>query len=120
MFGFWRCAKILELSKHLAKTKTGWAQRNDKVRGWFIEIVRVDSEFKKYNDLKNPSLDDQKAIIKHFTRKLLLGRGPINSFFRRRRHLLGGGPRNCQEPDRPDDQSLSKRKRSPLNCKKFL
>jgi transcription antitermination protein NusB len=70
-----------ELSKHLAKGKTGWAQRNDKVRGWFLETLRVDDEFKKFNELKKPTYDDQKAITKHIARKLILGKSPINSYF---------------------------------------
>jgi N utilization substance protein B len=39
------------------------------------------AEFKKFNLLKSPSEEEQKVIIKHIARKLILGKGPISGYF---------------------------------------
>lgn len=70
-----------ELIRNLAKPAAGWQQRADKVRSWFIEVVRPDQEFRTYNEARSATLEDDKAIIKHISRKLILGKGAINSQF---------------------------------------
>ncbi|HMI68159.1 MAG TPA: transcription antitermination factor NusB [Cyclobacteriaceae bacterium] len=70
-----------ELKKELLKPTTGWASRMDKVRGWFLDIVRTDTEFQKFNQHKSALPEDHKAIVKHLSRKVILGKGPINSYY---------------------------------------
>ncbi len=70
-----------ELKQELLKPTTGWTGRMDKVRGWFLDIVKVDPEFHKFNQLKSPLQEDHKANVKHISRKIILGKGPINSYY---------------------------------------
>jgi N utilization substance protein B len=70
-----------ELKKELLKPTTGWASRMDKVRSWFLDIVRADAEFQKFNQQKSALPEDHKAIVKHLSRKVILGKGPINSYY---------------------------------------
>jgi len=70
-----------DLKKALLKPTAGWANRMEKVRGWFLDIVKVDSEFQKFNQLKSSVPEDHKAIVKHLSRKVILGKSPINSYF---------------------------------------
>lgn len=70
-----------ELKNESTKTGGHWDNRMDKVRGWFKEIVRVDEEFLKYTDVKNPDSDQQHDILKHLIRKLFISQTAIASFF---------------------------------------
>ena len=70
-----------ELKEMLLKNNSGWQGNRDKVRGWFRDVIKMDAEFQKFSLLKSPSHEDQKLIIKHLVRKLILGTGPINSFY---------------------------------------
>ncbi len=70
-----------ELQKYLLKNTTGWQHRMDKVRGWFRDVIKVDTEFQKFNGQKAPPYEDHKQIIKHLARKLILGNGPIHSYY---------------------------------------
>ncbi len=67
----------VELKKEIQKSIV----RPEKARGWFNDIVRSDEEFIRYDQLRSPSADDQRAIIKHLSRKVILGKGTINSHF---------------------------------------
>jgi N utilization substance protein B len=70
-----------DLKKGLVKLTPGWHIRMDKVRGWFLDILRVDPEFQKFNQQKSPAPEDHKAIVKHISRKIILGKGPINGHY---------------------------------------
>jgi N utilization substance protein B len=70
-----------ELRKSLLKDSTGWQNRMDKARGWFRDIVKVDAEFQKFNEQKALVPEDHKLVVKHLVRKLILGNGPINSYY---------------------------------------
>src|SRR5258708_17767681 len=70
-----------ELKKALMKGNAGWQGKMDKVRGWFRDVIKTDTEFQKFNRQESPSIEDQKSIIKHIARKLILGKGLINSYF---------------------------------------
>jgi N utilization substance protein B len=74
-------ADSAELKKESTKTGGHWDNRMDKVRGWFKEIIRVDDEFLKYSDIKNPDVDQQHDILKHLIRKLIISQTAIASFF---------------------------------------
>lgn len=71
----------LELTKALLKSNGNWSSRQELVRDWFREIVKNDEELVKFNALKAPSLEDQKAILKHLIRKVILGKTIINEYF---------------------------------------
>lgn len=70
-----------ELNKALLKTNGNWSTRQDLVREWFREMVKSDEEFIKFNELKTPTLEDQKSILKHLIRKVILGKTVINDYF---------------------------------------
>jgi len=70
-----------ELSKALLKTNGNWSTRQDLIRDWFREILKPDEEFKKFNELKKPTLEDQKSVMKHLIRKMILGKTVINDYF---------------------------------------
>ena len=70
-----------ELKRLLIKSNSGWENRTDKVRDWFQNVIKADVEFRKFNQLETPSNEEQKFIVKHIVRKLILGDGPINSYF---------------------------------------
>ncbi len=70
-----------ELTKALLKTNGNWSTRQDLVKDWFREIVKPDEEFRKFNEVKTPSLEDQKSILKHLIRKVILGKTVINDYF---------------------------------------
>jgi N utilization substance protein B len=53
----------------------------DKVRGWFRDIVKEDSVYKKFIGEDQPDEETQKALIKHLVRKIILGSGTINDYF---------------------------------------
>lgn len=70
-----------ELNKALLKTNGNWSTRQDLVKEWFREMVKSDEEFIKFNELKTPALEDQKSILKHLIRKVILGKTVINDYF---------------------------------------
>ncbi len=70
-----------ELKKTIIKESAGWETRMDKVRGWFRDIVKEDSAYKKFIAEKKPDEEAQKAFVKHLTRKIILGSGAINDYF---------------------------------------
>ncbi len=70
-----------ELTKALIKTNGNWSTRQDLVKDWFREMVKPDEEFRKFNEVKTPSLEDQKSILKHLIRKVILGKTVINDYF---------------------------------------
>lgn len=69
-----------ELRKELAKGQWGWANKQDKVRPWFRDVIKVDDTYNDFISKKKPDLEEQKAFIKHLYRKLILT-GLINDYF---------------------------------------
>jgi transcription antitermination protein NusB len=69
------------LKKESLKYKVSWDTRMDKVRQWLRDVVKQDNEYMAYLDKKAPSLDDQKRLINHFFRRIILGKTSINDFF---------------------------------------
>jgi N utilization substance protein B len=68
-----------ELKKESTKSGGHWDNRMDKVRGWFKDIVRIDDEFMKHTDLKNPTYDEQHELLKHVLRKIIMTQTAIKS-----------------------------------------
>ena len=53
----------------------------DRVRIWFRDVIRQDTEYLHYLDKKNPSLEDQKRFANHLFKKVILGKTVINEYF---------------------------------------
>lgn len=69
------------LKKEALRVNKSWDSRMDKVRSWFRDIVRQDSEYQIYQDKKNPTLDEQKKFANYFFRKILFGKNGIGDQF---------------------------------------
>lgn len=70
-----------ELKKESLKHGIQWNKNFDRVRQWFKDVVKQDSEYMNYLDKKSPSVDDQKKLMNHLFRKVVLGKTAINDFF---------------------------------------
>ncbi len=53
----------------------------DKVRGWFRDILKIESAYNKFIGEVDPDEETQKAFIKHLSRKIILGAGVISDYF---------------------------------------
>ena len=70
-----------EMKKELKKIGRHWADKMDRVRIWFRDVIRQDTEYLHYLDKKNPSLEDQKRFANHLFKKVILGKTVINEYF---------------------------------------
>lgn len=69
------------LRKEALKLGKTWEDKNDRVKGWFRDVIRQDNEYLNYLDKKEPSMDDQRKFIGHLYRKVILGKTIINEYF---------------------------------------
>ncbi len=69
-----------ELKKELSKGQWGWANKQDKVRPWFRDVIKPDDTYNEFISGKKPDLEQHKTFIKHLYRKLILT-GLINDYF---------------------------------------
>jgi N utilization substance protein B len=70
-----------DLKKESIKHGIQWNKTFDRVRQWLKDVVKQDSEYMSYLDKKSPSLDEQKKLVNHLFRKIILGKTSINDFF---------------------------------------
>lgn len=70
-----------ELKKEIQRTGKHWSSKMDRVRVWFRDVIRQDSEYLHYLDKKSPSLEDQKRFANHLFKKIILGKTAINEYF---------------------------------------
>lgn len=70
-----------ELRKQALKLGKHWNDKQDKVKSWFRDVVRQDSEYLVYLDRKTISLEDQKKFVNHLFKKVILGKTIINEHF---------------------------------------
>lgn len=70
-----------ELHREIKKIGRHWVDKMDRVRVWFRDVVRQDTEYLHYLDKKNPSLEDQKRFANHLFKKVILGKTVINEYF---------------------------------------
>lgn len=70
-----------ELKKEIQKAGKHWADKMDRVRVWFRDVIRQDTEYLHYLDKKSPSLEDQKRFANHLFKKIILGKTVINEYF---------------------------------------
>ncbi|HET9054524.1 MAG TPA: hypothetical protein VFM90_10135, partial [Cyclobacteriaceae bacterium] len=73
--------KSEELKKESLKQGIAWDKNFDRVRQWLKDVLKQDNEYMHYLDKKSPSVDDQKKIMNHLFRRIILGKTPINEFF---------------------------------------
>lgn len=70
-----------ELKKESLKQGITWDKNFDRVRQWLKDVLKQDNEYMHYLDKKSPSVDDQKKIMNHLFRRVILGKTSINEFF---------------------------------------
>ena len=70
-----------EMKKELKKIGRPWGDKMDRVRIWFRDVIRQDTEYLHYLDKKNPSLEDQKRFANHLFKRVILGKTVINEYF---------------------------------------
>ncbi len=70
-----------ELKKQAMKHNVSWDTRMDRVRQWLRDVVKQDHEYMAYLDKKAPLAEDQKRMMNHFFRRIILGKTSINEFF---------------------------------------
>ncbi len=70
-----------ELSKETLRLHAGWDKKADQVKLWLRDVVKQDGEYMDYLDRRSPSMDDQKRIINHLYRKIILGKTIINDYY---------------------------------------
>jgi N utilization substance protein B len=70
-----------ELKKNALKLGRHWNDKQDKIKGWFRDVVRQDNEYLHYLDKKNITTDDQKKFVHHLFKKVILGKTIINEYF---------------------------------------
>ncbi|HRJ31432.1 MAG TPA: transcription antitermination factor NusB [Cyclobacteriaceae bacterium] len=73
--------KSNELKKESLRLNVSWEKNFERVRLWFRDVVKQDQEYMAYLDKKSPSSDEQKKLINHFFRRILLGKTSINDYF---------------------------------------
>lgn len=69
------------LRKEALKFARTWQDKSDRVKAWFRDVIRQDTEYLAYLDKKNPSMEEQKKFINHLYRKVILGKTVINDYF---------------------------------------
>jgi N utilization substance protein B len=69
------------LKKDALKLNRHWQNKLDQVKLWFRDIIRQDAEYQEYLDKKAPTLEDQKKLINHLIRRVILGKTNINDHF---------------------------------------
>lgn len=74
-------SKSEELKKESLKQGIPWDKKFDRVRQWLKDVVKQDNDYMHYLDKKSPSLEDQKKIMNHLFRRIILGKTSINEFF---------------------------------------
>lgn len=68
----------------LLKTNATWDNNRLLVKDWFRDVIKTDKVYLEYVKGDVPGENEQKDIIKHIVRKLILGETVINDFFAER------------------------------------
>lgn len=68
----------------LLKTNATWDNHRTLVQGWFRDVIKTDKVYLEHVKGEAPDENEQKSIIKHIVRKLILGETVINDFFAER------------------------------------
>lgn len=68
----------MELKGILVK-EAPWKNEKPRVIGWFRDVIKTDAQYVAYNLTDAPDRENQKAIVKHIVRNLILN-GAINDY----------------------------------------
>lgn len=68
----------------LLKENAAWENDRALVQGWFRDVIKSDKTYIAYNKLSSIGDEEEKSIIKHVVRKLILGETVINDYFSER------------------------------------
>jgi len=71
----------VQLKKENHKFGSHWRSKIDRVKVWFRDVIRQDSEYLHYLDKRSPSPEDQKRFVNHLFKKVILGKTVINEYF---------------------------------------
>ncbi len=74
-------SKSEALKKESLKQGIAWDKNFDRVRQWLKDVVKQDNEYMHYLDKKSPTIEEQKKIMNHLFRRIILGKTVINEFF---------------------------------------
>jgi transcription antitermination protein NusB len=69
------------LKKDSLKLNRHWSDKMDRVRVWFRDIIRLDDTYLESLDRKTPSPEEQRKVVSHIFKKLILGKTVINDYF---------------------------------------
>lgn len=69
------------LKKDSVRLNRHWNDKMDRVRVWFRDVIRPDDTYLESLDRKSPPLEDQRRVVAHIFKKLILGKTVINDFF---------------------------------------
>lgn len=69
------------LKKDSLRLNRHWNDKMDRVRAWFRDVIRPDDLYLESLDRKNPPIEDQRKVLIHIYKKLVLGKTVINDFF---------------------------------------
>ncbi len=70
-----------ELFGKASKNAVTWVGKATQIKDWFTTVIKPDEELQKFLLVESPSFEDQKVMIKHLVRKLILGKTDINNYF---------------------------------------
>ncbi|NJN43168.1 MAG: transcription antitermination factor NusB [Flammeovirgaceae bacterium] len=70
-----------DLNRSLSRTTFGWSEKMNQVRGWFKDTIKADQDYINFISLESPTQEDNKTIINHIVRKLILGSDSISDFY---------------------------------------
>ena len=68
----------------LLKSNATWENNTALVQSWFRDVIKNDKVYLEYVRADSPDENEQKNIIKHIVRRLILGETVINDFFAER------------------------------------
>jgi N utilization substance protein B len=74
-------AQSEELKREALKHGMTWSKKFDRARQWLKDVVKQDGEYMNYLDKKSPSVEEQKKLMNHLFRKIILGKTSINDYF---------------------------------------
>lgn len=70
-----------DLKREALRLNASWDKNVERVRLWLRDVVKQDNDYMSYLDKKSPSVEDQKRLMNHFFRRIVLGKSLINEYF---------------------------------------
>lgn len=70
-----------QLHQEAEKNKLNWNSHRVDIRQWYKNNIKADEEFKKYQAIDGPSMDEDIAIVRHIFNNIILKSEPIANVF---------------------------------------